>query len=162
MPVRHFAAPLLAFKTPAGTWHYVEVPFDVQEAFGSRVNVRVMGTANGAEFATTLFSRANGEPHLLFLNGKVRKQAGIVAGDPVAISIEPDPRPREIVVPEDLELILEEENLRPAFDALLKGRRKYLVDLVEGAKHVDTRIRRLGKCVELIRKWLAEKNNPST
>lgn len=159
MTIQRFAALLRVFKTPAGAWHFIDIPFDVRAVFGQRVNVRVMGTANGVEFASTLFSRANGEPHLLFLNGKVRKKAGLVAGDTVAISLEPDLRPREIIVPEDLELMLEEEGLRDTFGGLTKGRRKYLVDLVEGAKHVETRIRRLSKCVELIRKWTAEKSS---
>lgn len=159
MATQHFTAILHATKTPAGTWHFVDIPFDVEAVFGQRVNVYVMGTANGVAFTSTLFSRTNGAPHLLFLNGQVRKRAGISIGDTVMIALERDLRPREIIVPEDLELLLEEEGLRDSFDALIKGRRKYLADLVEGAKHLDTRIRRLGKCVELIRKWRHEKSS---
>ncbi|HNL39592.1 MAG TPA: YdeI/OmpD-associated family protein, partial [Saprospiraceae bacterium] len=91
----------------------------------------------------------------------VLQKAGVGSGDTIAVQIEKDERPRDIILPEDLELLLEEEGLRNTFDALIKGRRKYLVDLVEGAKHMDTRIRRLGKCIELIHKWVAEKNKPT-
>lgn len=159
--MKHFTAVIFSTKNPAGTWHFVEVPFDVEAVFGQSANVPVMGTANGIPFTSTLFHRANGAPHQLFLNKAVLQKAGVGSGDTIAVQIEKDERPRDIILPEDLELLLEEEGLRNTFDALIKGRRKYLVDLVEGAKHMDTRIRRLGKCIELIHKWVAEKNKPT-
>lgn len=160
--MQRFSALVFSTKNPAGTWHFAEVPFDVEAVFGQKSNVPVKGTVNGVAFASTLFARADGAPHQIFLNKQLLKLAGVRAGDTIAVALERDERPREIVVPEDLELLLEEEGLRGVFDSLVKGRRKYLVDLVEGAKHMDTRIRRLGKCIELIHKWVAEKNNPTT
>jgi bifunctional DNA-binding transcriptional regulator/antitoxin component of YhaV-PrlF toxin-antitoxin module len=94
-------------------------------------------------------ARMGGE-NLIGLNKAVRTQLGVEAGDVVAVVIEPDDVPREVVLPDALAAALDPA-ARRAFDALAPSKRKEHARSVAEAKKDDTRDRRIAAIVESLR-----------
>ena len=132
-----------------GSGTIVRLPFDPKQAFGSgRPPVRV--TVNGHTFRTTLFTMG-GQP-LLGLNRDVREAAGIDVGESVVFEIEPDDEPREVAVPTDLaEAFSGAPDARAVYDDLSYTHRKEYVRWIEEAKRPETRTRRIGRAIEMLR-----------
>lgn len=47
-------------RGPSGAWTHMDVPFSVEEAFGTRARVAVRGTINGFPFRSSLMPRGKG------------------------------------------------------------------------------------------------------
>src|SRR5215510_11196779 len=84
-----------------GTYQCVDVPPPISTAFGKRGAVPVVCQLNGHTFQSSLTPKGGGT-HRLFLNGEVRKQARVAAGDDVEISLAIDTTSREQTLPDDL------------------------------------------------------------
>ena len=127
----------------------VEIPFDVRAAFGhGRPPVR--GTVNGFPFRSTLAKY--GGAYYLVVNRHVRKGAGAEAGDTVAMELELDDEPREVDVPDDLRSALAgDAQARATFEAHSYTHRREYVDWITEAKREETRLRRVGKAVAMLR-----------
>jgi hypothetical protein len=126
----------------------LEIPFDVEEAFGGR-RVPVRGTINGFPFRSTLAPM--GGCTYLGVNRKLRDGAAVQAGEVVDVVLERDDEPRVVEAPSDLAAALASD---PAADAVWQRlsythRREY-VEWVEEAKREETRLRRIGRTVELV------------
>jgi hypothetical protein len=127
----------------------VVVPFDVKEAFGS-ARPPVRATVNGYAFRTTIARM--GSRSLLGLNREVREEAGVAAGQRVAVELQRDDEPRVVEVPPDLERALSaDREARVTFDGLSYTHRKEYVRWIEGAKREETRRQRVTKAVALLR-----------
>jgi hypothetical protein len=103
--------------------------------------------ARGAPFRASLVPRGGGR-HRLFLNGEVRKAAGAVVGDRLAIEVRVDARRREVAVPEDLAEALREESVLEDWESLPPGKREHILRWIEQAVHEDTRAKRVVRAVE--------------
>jgi Bacteriocin-protection, YdeI or OmpD-Associated/Domain of unknown function (DUF1905) len=147
MSGRRFSAVLSRSGRGGGRW--VEVPFDVREAFGeSRPPVR--GTVNGAEFRSRL--AMYGGKSYLGLNREVRDAAGIELGDAVEVVLERDDAPREVELPAGLAAALaRDEVARAEFERLSFTHRKEYARSVADAKRADTRARRIEKALAMLR-----------
>ncbi|MBB6669816.1 YdeI/OmpD-associated family protein [Cohnella nanjingensis] len=123
-----------------GTWTYVDVPFDVEEAFGAKGQARVRGTVNGAGFRSSLLPHGNGR-HYLVVGGALREEAGVSeAGDAVRVALEPDTEERTVEAPADLLAALAESpEAMSYFDSLAYSYRKEYVSWIESAKREETR-----------------------
>jgi hypothetical protein len=96
-------------------------------------------------------SRMRGE-FLLGLNREVRTDAGVEAGDSVAVRIALDAAPREVEVPEALAAALEgDAEARQRYDALAFTHRKEFARWIAEAKKDDTRDRRVAQALEMLR-----------
>src|SRR5258707_3750377 len=102
----------------------------------------VVATVNGYTWRTSV-SRMGGE-FLLGLNREVRESASAQAGDEVEVSIELDPAPREVEVPEALATALAADPQASAsFERMAFTHRKEYARWVAGAKQEQTRQRRV-------------------
>ncbi len=63
---------------------YVEVPRRVSDTFGIRGNVPVKGNLNGVPIRATLVPTGK-ERHRLYVNGDMRKRAGVDVGETVTV-----------------------------------------------------------------------------
>src|SRR5574339_938301 len=79
---------------------FVEVPFDVETAFGSK-RPKVKALIEGIPYRGTL-TRMGTDCHILGIRKEIREQAGKTFGDEITITIEPDTEPRLIEIPADL------------------------------------------------------------
>jgi uncharacterized protein YdeI (YjbR/CyaY-like superfamily) len=89
---------------------------------------------------------------MLGLTNTFRAQAMIKAGDEVEVTMERDDAPREVEVPPALQARLDaDDSARGAFEKLSFTHRREYATWVAEAKREETRERRAGKAIELLR-----------
>jgi uncharacterized protein YdeI (YjbR/CyaY-like superfamily) len=97
-----------------------------------------------------------GGEYWLGISADVRAMTGARAGEEVDVDVELDTEPREVVVPADFAAALDGDGeARRAFDAMSYSNRRRLVMAVDDAKTDETRVRRIGRTVELLREGRA-------
>jgi uncharacterized protein YdeI (YjbR/CyaY-like superfamily) len=85
-----------------------------------------------------------------------RERARVAAGDEIEVDLELDTAPRTLDLPADLAAALDAEPAaRAFFDGLSYSNRQWHVLSVEGAKTAETRQRRIGKSIEMLREGRA-------
>ncbi len=87
-------------QNSGGGGAFVEVPFDVEEPFGSK-RPRVNATNEGVPHRGTLV-RMGGPNHILIILKDIREKIGKTFGDKVKIMIEADVQPRVVAIPKNL------------------------------------------------------------
>ncbi len=141
----------LESQGPKGAWTYVRLPFDVEDAWGSRARVSVRGTMNGFPFRSSVFPDGKGGHHMM-VNKTMKAGAKADAGNTVAMVLEPDTEPREVEIPRDFARAIRADTAaRKIFDAFAPSHRARYVEWIESAKKEETRERRIAKAVEMIR-----------
>jgi hypothetical protein len=125
----------------------VDVPARVSDAFAVRGHVPVKGKLCGKRFASTLVPRGSGR-HRLFLNGEVRRAAGVGAGDRVTIELAKDTTSRDLPIPPDLEEALREADVVATFRAFTAFRRREIIVWIDEARQDATRAKRIAHAVE--------------
>jgi uncharacterized protein YdeI (YjbR/CyaY-like superfamily) len=89
-----------------------------------------------------------GGRHRLYLNGEMRKRAGVSVGDRVDIVLEYDPESRKMVMPPELAKALEmNPAARAAFERLVPSRRKEILDYLNWLKRPDSLQRNIEKVI---------------
>ena len=150
MPGHEFEA-VLDRPDVAGAWTFLRVPFDVQDAFGSRSRVAVKGSVNGVAIRSSLMPQGDGT-HILVVNKSVRAQAEADVGDAVRVTLERDNATRTVETPPDLQSALADGGVAPSvFDGMSYSHQKEYVEWIESAKRAETRARRIAKAVSMIR-----------
>lgn len=131
-----------------GTWTYVEIPFSVEEKFGTKGRVPVKGEINGVPFRSSLMPQGNAH-HILVVNGDIRKAISAETGDHIDVWLEKDEALRVVEVPDDFKSALrEQDQALNYFDQMSYSHRKEYVDWINGAKKAETRITRIKKAVD--------------
>lgn len=109
----------------------------------------VVATVNGYSWRTSL-ARMGGE-FLVGLRRQGRQDAGVQAGDAVAVTLELDTGPREVAVPEPLRAALAADPAaRAAFGSLSHSRRRECASWIAGAKKEETRRRRVAETMGML------------
>jgi len=138
-------------QNAGGGGAYVDVPFDVEETFGSK-RPRVKALIEGIPYRGTLM-RMGSEHHILGVLKDIREQIGKTFGDEVTVMIEPDTEPRVIEIPKELMKELKKDKEANAFfDKLSYTHQKEYVRWVEEAKKEETRQNRIIKTIERLKK----------
>ena len=146
-----FTATIQNASGASGGGAFVEVPFDVEAAFGSK-RPKVKAMIEGIPYRSTLM-RMGTECHVLGILKEIREKIGKTFGDEVTITIEPDTEPRLVEIPEDLMKELKEDKEAKAFfDKLSYTHQKEYVRWVEEAKKEETRQNRIVKTIEMLKK----------
>jgi hypothetical protein len=128
---------------------HVVVPLDARALWGE-ARPPVRGTVNGVPFRSRL--AIYGGETMLGLTNAFRASAGIVEGDEVEVVIERDDEPREVEVPPALQAQLDADEIaRAAFEKLSFTHRREYANWIAEAKRDETRERRAGKAIELLR-----------
>lgn len=125
------------------------VPFDVEEAFGTRARVPVCGTINGFPYRSSIMNM--GEGHMMVVNRELREGAKVKAGDTVRIVMQRDTAPRVMEVPPDFTKAL--AGSKPAkalFGKLSYTHQKEYVRWITSAKREETRKGRIAKAIEML------------
>jgi hypothetical protein len=133
---------LSAGKTAAG----IEVPPEVVEALGSGRKPPVRVTINGYTYRSSVATVSGA--FMIGVSNDVRRAAGVAAGEDVDVELELDTEPRVVQVPDDLAAALDaDEAARTAFDRLTYSNKRRIVMLVDDAKTLETRQRRIVKSI---------------
>ncbi|MBL8009296.1 MAG: DUF1905 domain-containing protein [Flavobacteriales bacterium] len=147
-----FTAPLEKMNAQMA-FMYVEVPFDVEQEFGTRGRVRVLGTVNGVAVDRALMPQKSGV-HIIILGGDIRRAAKLKrVGDTVQVEFWKHPTPDELELPEALAETLDFlPEMKAAWDALTPGMRRSMCYWVGSAKTEATQAKRVA---ELLRRFEA-------
>lgn len=137
-------------EDPGGGGAYVTVPFDVEQAYGSK-RPKIIATIDGEPYRGTLVRM--GEPcHMLLVLKEIRQKIGKSFGDVVEVEIEADSEPRVVEVTPDLKAALEENPEAQAFfNRLSYTHQKEYVQWIEEARREQTRQARLVKTIEMLK-----------
>ena len=134
----------------AGTWTYMILPFSVIEIFGTKSQVKVMGTINGVAYRSSAVPRGDGT-HYMVVNKSIRDQAGVDRGSEVDVVMAIDDEVRRVEVPPQLHSLLSEN--QPAmseFEKLSYSHQSEYTQWIAEAKKEDTRQRRAQKAIEML------------
>jgi hypothetical protein len=144
-----FKSPLDALG-PGGSWTRMQIPFDVEKAFGSKARVAVRGTMNGFEFRTSILPNGDGTHHMM-LNKAILAGAKTAAGETVKVVMERDDESREVPAPKDLLAALGKNAVaKRIWKEKTPTFRKEYVLWIEDAKAHETRARRIAATVEKV------------
>lgn len=133
----------------------VDVPTEVSAALGGGKYIAARGTVSGTgdgsgggqPLLTRLVPRGGGE-HRLFLNGAIRRAAGLSEGDEVTVTLSLDGERRDPPCPDDLAAALAEiEGAGETFEALSTAMRTEMLTWLAAAKRDATRAVRIERIV---------------
>ena len=136
-------------QNAGGGGAFVEVPFDVEAAFGSK-KPKVKALIEGVPYRGTLV-RMGTECHLLLILKSIREQIGKTFGDEIKVSVEVDVDERVAVVPAELKRAFRsDKEAKAAFEKLSYTHQKEYVTWINEAKKEETRARRASKTLEML------------
>jgi hypothetical protein len=140
----------LTSRGPGGAWTFLEIPFNVQKAFGSNARVAVAGTMNGYAFQNSLMPQGDGT-HAMMVSKPLQAGAGAAAGDLVLVAMEVDRSERIVIIPIELKKPLAtDKKVAAAFAALSYSHRKEFAEWIAAAKKEETRLSRAAKSVGMV------------
>jgi hypothetical protein len=158
---KRFRAVLEALGSELG-WTVARVPFDVKTAWKKMVRLRVKVEVGGEVFRTSLFVDSVHGGHVVLVNKKMQKAAGVGLGGMIDLALEPDLEEREALVPEELEKLLKSEKaLAKWYAKLSEPTRREIGKYIDGVKGADAKRRRAEQIAErLILTMESEKELP--
>lgn len=128
---------------------YVEIPFDLKEAFGQKNLVKVKATFDGVPYRGSI-AKMGGPAPILIIRKDIRAQLGGKGiGDKVLVTVEKDTEERVVEVPEELQKLLDENPEAKAFyEGLAYTYRKEYARWISSAKREATKLSRLEKTLD--------------
>ena len=131
---------------------YVEFPFNVEELFGTRGQVKVKVLFDKqVEYRGSLANMGR-SCHTLGLTQEIRSKLGKSFGDTIEVELERDLEVREVIIPEDVQALLNENPDEKAyFEKLSYTHRKEYINWITSAKKEKTRTNRLVSFIEKLR-----------
>lgn len=134
----------------AGIDPYVDVPPEVTAALGRTGYIPVRGVLDGRPFRSGLVSLGGGR-HRLFVNGEMRRAAGVDVGDTVEVVLDHDLEPRVRPVPLLLRRALDADPVaKAAWDALTPSRRTEILSYLNSLKRPETVERIVARVVGML------------
>ena len=148
MPKKHtFTATI---QNAGGGGAFVEVPFDVEVAFGSK-RPKIKALIEGVPYRGLLV-RMGGPNHILIILKSIREQTGKTFGDEVKVSVEADVEERVVTVPAELKRAFKsDKDARSAFEKLSYTHQKEYVTWINESKQAGTRARRVEQTLKILK-----------
>jgi hypothetical protein len=130
---------------------YVLFPYDTEKEFATKGKVPVKATFNGVPDQGSLIKY--GKPqHVLGVPKAIREQTGKKPEDTIEVVVWRDEEVRTLEVPAHFKALMKEKGLLPFFDKLSYTHRKEYCRWITEAKKEETRLKRLGKAIEMLKK----------
>jgi hypothetical protein len=134
--------------TASGNNTGIVVPDRVIDDLGAGKRPPVLVVVNGYEYRSTV--AVMGGRYLIGVSAAVRAATGLVADDPIQVTLTVAESPRAVEMPVDFAAALDgHQGTRQFFDALSNSLQRYHVDNINAAKSPDTRQRRIDKTISL-------------
>lgn len=131
---------------------FAEFPFESAKEFGTRKAIRVKATIDGKLFRLSLLPHGNGT-HWLQLKKDIYDSIGKTEGDSVHIIVEKDENLPEIIVPEYLQWLLENEpETLKSFEKLTWSAKKFWIDYMNQPKNEDSKVERINHFLSVLMK----------
>lgn len=137
--MKTFVAPLDKFNSDLWQYH-IKVPLEIAEEFIAGNNRRVKCRFNDQEETSAALMPSKAGWYIL-LNKQIRNKLGIVLGEEVSVSMEKDDSKYGREMPEELAVLLEQdEEGKHFFDSLTMGKQRSLVYIVDKVKNTNSRL----------------------
>jgi Domain of unknown function (DUF1905)/Bacteriocin-protection, YdeI or OmpD-Associated len=130
---------------------YVLFPYDIEKEFATKGKVSVKATFDGVPYRGSLIKYGN-PLHMLGMLKAIREQIGKGPGDTIAVVVWKDEEVRTVEVPAQFENLVKKEGLLPVFEKLSYTHRKEYCRWITEAKKQETRLKRLEKAIEMLKK----------
>jgi hypothetical protein len=130
---------------------YVLFPYDTVKEFGTKGRVPVKAAFNGVPYKGSLFKYSN-PLHMLGMLKAIREKTGKGPGDTIEVVVWRDEVARTVEVPAQFENLIKKEGLFTVFKKLSYTHRKEYCRWITEAKKEETRLRRLEKAIEMLKK----------
>lgn len=133
-----------------GAGAFVLFPYDLQETFGTKGQVKVRCEFDGVPYRGSIVNMGSG-PCIGILKA-IREQIGKQAGDTVHIRLWKDEEPRVVEIPADLEEALKSEpGIMDIFEKLSYSHKREYVQWITEAKREETRKARVEKTAGMLK-----------
>lgn len=135
-----------------GAW--VDIPFDVQQVFGTSGQVKVKAHFDGYEYRGSIANMGTGS-HILIVRKDIREAIGKQAGDSVQVEIMKDTAERTFNMPDELQQLLDDnKELSEFYYTLSFTNRKEYAQWIASAKRSETKEKRLMATKEKLSKGI--------
>lgn len=132
-----------------GAGAFVRFPYDLGESFGVKGQVKIACEFDGVPYRGSIVNMGTGP--IVGILKCIRDEIGKQAGDTVHVRLWRDDEPREVAVPEELEVAFKaNEEAKKNFDALSFSHRKEYAYWVGDAKKEETQKARVQKVIEML------------
>ena len=129
----------------------VVFPYDVEREFGTRARIPVKSTLDGVPYTGSLI-KCGPAAHMLGVLKGIREQIGKGPGDMIEVVVWKDEEERTVEVPDEFKRQMKEEGLLAGFEKLSYTHRKEYCRWITEAKKKETRLARMAKAVEMLRR----------
>ena len=143
-----FEATIEAFNSGGA---YVLFPYDTGKEFATKGKVPVKATFNGVPYTGSLIKYSNPR-HMLGMLKVIREQTGKGPGDTIEVVVWKDEEVRTVKLPAQFAKLIKKEGLLSVFEKLSYTHRKEYCCWITEAKKEETRLKRLEKAIEMLRK----------
>jgi hypothetical protein len=130
---------------------YVLFPYDTEKEFATKGRVPVKATFDGIPYTGSLVKCGN-PVHMLGMLKAVREQTGKGPGDIVELVVWRDEEVRTVKLPVEFEKLMKKMGLLQVFNKLSYTHRKEYCRWITEAKREGTRLKRVEKTIEMLRK----------
>ena len=130
---------------------YVFFPYDTGKEFATQGKVPVKAAFNGVPYAGSLIKYGHPQ-HMLAVLKAIREQTGKGPGDTIEVVVWRDEEVRTLEVPAQFEKLMKKQGLLPFFEKLSYTHRKEYCRWIAEAKKQETRLQRLTKASEMLKK----------
>jgi hypothetical protein len=133
---------------------YVLFPYDAEKEFATKGKVSVKATFDGVPYVGSLIKY--GYPlHVLGVPKAIREQTGKAPGYTVEVVVWKDEEVRTLEVPARFANLMKKAGLLPVFEKLSYTHRKKYCRWITDAKKEETRLTRLEKAIEMLKKGVS-------
>jgi len=132
---------------------FVFFPYDVEKEFGTKGQVPVQVKFDGIEYKGSLIKYGMPQ-HMIGVLKAIREKLGKEPGDTIEVELWKDKDERTVEVPAEFQKLMKKEGLLPFFDKLSYTHRKEYCRWITEARKEETRLRRLEKAVEMLKKGI--------
>jgi hypothetical protein len=138
-------------QNAGGGGAFVEVPFDVEKAFGEK-RPKIKANIEGVPYRGIL-TRMGTDFHMLIILKDIREKIGKTFGDKVKITVELDTEPRVLELPKELvKELKKDKEAKTFFDTLSYTHQREYVLWINEAKKEETRQNRILKAIQMLKK----------
>jgi hypothetical protein len=132
-----------------GSRVFVPIPFNPNDAWGTKQRHYVSGTINDIKFRGSLGS--DGNAYFLPLGAAWRRDSVLDVGDAVTVALMPEGPQLEALARDIATALAQEPTAEAFFNSLATFYRKGSVNWIEGAKRPETRTTRLHEMIALLK-----------
>jgi hypothetical protein len=133
---------------------YLLFPYDTEKEFATKGKVPVKATFDGVPYTGSLIKYRN-PLHMMGVPKSIREQIGKGPSDTIEVVVWRDEEVRTVEVPPQFEKLIKKQGLLPIFEKLSYTHRKEYSRWITDAKKEETRLRRLGKAIEMLKKGIS-------